>query len=724
MKEFKVYVGSSEDHMTEALHAKLKDDNVAETFELRHTNKSSICFPSRFVKIVPISAHSHSFHTSIWFVSLAGINDEQFVEEISHNYEQYLETEALRHIFKHLRTHRLLAPYRSLMASTDLQVEHPLITRLYEAIVSEGDWAEAETAVQLAASTGLFDAYMRSTPPRAIWKRIYGSSADGDVPSRRGGHAMCIDEANGLIYLFGGWDGEKSLNDLWVYAIADDKWRLVAAESSGESAVPSPRSCHKMAFDPTTGVIYLLGGLSDSDGHPEDPANTSNEEASPSPAGAPAASRADFYQYHTRGTKAGSWQRLSDDTTASGGPPLVFDHQMVIDIQRQVLYVGGGRVNDSSSDNIRYSGLYAYDITSEEWELLQPRCTSSTSHPPILRRFGHTMLFEPNERVLFIFGGMEDGDKYLSDMYSYKIETNVASEVFSNFTASGGPNKTFTQRAVIDPALQEIYVFCGLTRTRPNPLPRLYGSNFVYRYDTRPGTWMKMLPEEPGHATPHEREVQQPRTRYAHQVVYDARTKTVYLHGGNAGRLLETGELDEGQSADDALAEHRLDDFWSMCLVRPGPDEIVRSARFQIRCQQFRELCDEVPAVQALKFLQTEVSNVVDHNTSEAETFRVLLSRLLTRDAKVPPARKQPSNGLKAPELGRRSVSEGGVGENSMRSEVDSKKVNMHQADDSERSQERTKVFRDLLDFFPANEKEPASDLVDMIHWYDESVED
>jgi hypothetical protein len=68
------------------------------------------------------------------------------------------------------------------------------------------------------------------------------------------------------------------------------------------------------------------------------------------------------------------------------------------------------------------------------------------------------MVFEPNERSLYIFAGMEDGDRYLSDMYVYDIESNNATQVFANFTVAGGPDKTFTQRAVIDPTLQEIYV--------------------------------------------------------------------------------------------------------------------------------------------------------------------------------------------------------------------------------------------------------------------------
>lgn len=74
MKEFKVYVGMSEDNMTEVstprhshhaeeyrytarqvLHAALRNDSMKETFTIRHCNNAGVCFPTRYVKIVPLS---------------------------------------------------------------------------------------------------------------------------------------------------------------------------------------------------------------------------------------------------------------------------------------------------------------------------------------------------------------------------------------------------------------------------------------------------------------------------------------------------------------------------------------------------------------------------------------------------------------------------------------------------------------------------------------------
>lgn len=74
------------------------------------------------------------------------------------------------------------------------------------------------------------------------------------------------------------------------------------------------------------------------------------------------------------------------------------------------------------------------------------------------------MVFDDKTQTLFIFGGQRD-DKYLSDMYAYHIPSNMVTELFSNFTSAGGPDACFTQRAVIDFELQEIYV-CAFYRPR------------------------------------------------------------------------------------------------------------------------------------------------------------------------------------------------------------------------------------------------------------------
>lgn len=245
------------------------------------------------------------------------------------------------------------------------------------------------------------------------------------------------------------------------------------------------------------------------------------------------------------------------------------------------------------------------------------------------------MVLEPEARTLLILAGQRD-ERYLSDMYAYHIPTGTVTELFSNFTAIGGPDACFTQRSVIDPELREIYLcvhscsvytsclrltfengrFCGLTRSQPGSLTVLETDSpyWIYRYERadRPGTWTPIPPIEqarrvgPGLG---------PQPRYAHQVVYDAGNKAVYMHGGNNGIIMDDGNNSshaEGNTArgrpvldgGDATKENRLDDFWKMTLERyvvsihgspahgllhlsrPPVEDIVRRAIYELRQQQ------------------------------------------------------------------------------------------------------------------------------------------
>jgi hypothetical protein len=67
------------------------------------------------------------------------------------------------------------------------------------------------------------------------------------------------------------------------------------------------------------------------------------------------------------------------------------------------------------------------------------------------------MILDPPTSTLYIFAGRRD-DKYLSDMYAFDLRTNVATQLYADFSASGGPDACFTQRAVGDVNEREVYV--------------------------------------------------------------------------------------------------------------------------------------------------------------------------------------------------------------------------------------------------------------------------
>ncbi|THH29268.1 hypothetical protein EUX98_g4922 [Antrodiella citrinella] len=361
---------------------------------------------------------------------------------------------------------------------------------------------------------------------------------------------------------------------------------------------------------------------------------------------------------------------------------------MVIHNKSQMIYVSGGRIVDGDWDSVKYSGVYSYNVRTSTWKLLQPIDLLNV-HPSIPPRFGHSMVLDTFSDTLFIFGGQRD-EKYLADMYAYHIPTDSVTEIYPNFAASGGPNACFTQRAVVDPDLKEIYVFCGLTKGPPGASSILEtdAPYWVYRYERpeRPGVWTKLIPSTVPELSDTAQTDDAPIPRYAHQVVYDPRSKVIYMHGGNAGMEKEVvvpmsdfapaegqreGQRQDSDSERTAVSEtryrvlrghstmespaadygheaemsednegtgDRLDDFWTMRLQRPSTAEIVRRGKYLIRQQRFREMCEDTPPVTALAYLQTEVSSVVDHSDSEeARVFRSLLSHLLTPAPKLMP---------------------------------------------------------------------------------------
>lgn len=322
----------------------------------------------------------------------------------------------MRHVLKYLRQRSLLTPFREVLSRSGVQLEHPLIAQLHESVVLQGDWTRSEQLLQRLASANLFDSYVQSCQPYAEWTRLSATDVYGDTPPARGGHAMCIDPINEMIYILGGWDGKKSLDDFWVYSIQEEKWILLSHSTTQEPNAPGARSCHKMVFDTKTGSIYVFGRLSDVDALREPSSGGARFRMTAGPriaadqpqerAISPLATNnsletktfcSEFYRYHTRGLLAGKWDFLSIDTSvrpllslssisgyilcihlpqASGGPSLVYDHQMVMDSETQMIYVFGGRILDGDWDRWKFSGLYSYNVSTSKWRFLQDSPTT------------------------------------------------------------------------------------------------------------------------------------------------------------------------------------------------------------------------------------------------------------------------------------------------------------------------------------------------------------
>ncbi|XP_028414469.1 muskelin-like [Dendronephthya gigantea] len=596
LKKFKVFGSLHDDHenMIELLASGLKNDSVKETFPLRHKLGENI-FPVKYIKIVPTMTWGQSFNCSIWFVQLTGVNDPVIVKSCSNWINNYREREAIRLCLKHLRQRNCTEAFDSLKKKTKVDLEHPILTDLHEQLVVNSNFDMSEKIIEKAAHDGLFSDYINTQDYKAKWSPIttavMDTNSEACQPGMRGGHQMCIDTDRQIIYLLGGWDGNDDLADFWMFDIKGKSWRMISRDTEQDGG-PCARSCHKICLDHKRKLIFMLGRYLDSEVR-----NTISLKS-------------DFFLYNIEG---GHWTLISEDTTAEGGPPLIFDHQMCVNVENGMIFVFGGRVLLSTSSDIAglassaiFSGLFCYHSGTNTWTKLRDDC------PELISRIGHSMLFYEKNQALYIFAGQR-GREFLNNFTMYNTETDTVTVLSNN--KDEVPAAGFTQRATIDPETGEIHALSGLSKDKIKREESTRNSFWVY--DIENNKWSCIYRNEnTGNQYWSKMQSIEPCPRFAHQLVYDHINKVHYLFGGNPGKS--------------GFPKMRLDDFWLLRLTKPSLPHFLRRCRFLIRRQKFVELA-KCNSLEALAYLQHDLSALVNtDDIDERHEFERLTSSLFT----------------------------------------------------------------------------------------------
>ncbi|XP_059476925.1 muskelin [Neocloeon triangulifer] len=636
LKKFKVYGGMSENNMVELLEGGLLNDSVPEMFALTH-KKEGFEMPCRYLKIVPLLSWGPSFNFSIWFVELRGEDNPKLVKRNVQFFHEFKEKEAIRLCLKHFRQRgpSFASVYEALRVNTGIELEDPKLTALHNTLVLNADYAATEEFMAKAVHEGLLDNHLLRQDYTPQWKRIMLPKSEGEEdssqPGMRGGHQMCIDPVSETIFLFGGWDGTQDLSDLWQFHIPSNTWKKLSSNTEVEGG-PSARSCHKMCLDPEGRQIFTLGRYLDNQYRSADNL------------------KSDFYVYHI---ETGLWTLINEDTATVGGPQLIFDHQICMDSEKRTIYVFGGRIltaiqgsqdetrlgagitysTNSSAASVTLgaemdtvlSGMFSFHIPSGSWQKIcddlgVPILSGQRSSSIIRARVGHSMLFHPGLRELFIFAGQRRRE-YLNDFFAFNVDTyqvrviwngdnnvtNKSKSVHVSIPATG-----YTQRATIDPELDEIYVLSGLSKDKERRDENVQNSFWVYSLkrnrwsciyrneNTGDQYWSKMQNLEPC-------------PRFAHQLVYSVSNKIHYLFGGNPGK---------------PRPKLRLDDFWQLKLCKPTKEQLLLQCRLMIRKHRFKELAAQ-NTMDALDYLQTSLHEIIDHDDPEStREFQKLASEL------------------------------------------------------------------------------------------------
>lgn len=591
LKKFRVYGGLDENQMMLLLESGLKNDSIPEIFNLRCLTEEGEKFPVLYVKIMPLLSWGPSFNFSIWYVELHGQDDPMFMGLSLKNYTMIREIEIVKLCLKHFRQQGYEKAFLALQEETNIYLEDQLITDLHRCLVSKGDFNKTEEIIEKCVNEGMMDAYLKKQDYKHSWKL---QEAKGTIqPGTRGGHQLVINPQKSLIYLFGGWDGFQDMSDLWVFHIETSTWSLIF-EHSEQFGGPTPRSCHKMIFDPVSENIFILGRYLDNSIRTID------------------YTKSDFYLFDTR---ACSWLQICDDTSQVSGPQLVYDHQMCIDIEKRMIYVFGGKiltpknVNSIASGEPDYSGLFSYHIATNTWTQILVDC----HHPSacqsevlsIKSRITHCMVFHNKTRKLYIYGGQR-GKEDIEEFISYDVDTKAVNSLNKDnkcYENKNEPSPGYTLRATIDSDRDEIYIFSSLSKQKDRrDIQQVDASNSFWVYSLQRGTWSRIYIRRYT-ADPKQEKLSmsynEPCPRYAHQLVYDEIAKMHYLFGGNPGKT--------------TLPQLRLDDFWILVLEKPTREEILNHCRYLVR-KLFYEEISRVNPIQALHYLQTHVSEVINHS--------------------------------------------------------------------------------------------------------------
>ncbi|KAJ0174253.1 hypothetical protein K1T71_010399 [Dendrolimus kikuchii] len=622
LKKFQVFGGTDENNLSLLLSGGLKKDSAAEVFRLRHRTQEGLYLPVRYLKIVPLQSWGPAYNYTIWYVELHGKVHEDLINKSMDTINLRKEEEAVRILLKHLRRRRYKDAFEALSRESGVQLEGPIQARLWNALVENGDYKMAEQIFDEAVSDGELDWYMSWQPYTPVWRQMSACSAQveeklwcGDIPQPtnnvqnhdlfcvdrdprpdtaegpanvadlfdfcesscggsscclkpgpRGGHQLVVDSTTGTLYLFGGWNGTEDLDDLWSFCTTSERWTLLCRHSSLVYG-PSPRSCHKMVFDPVHRRLYTLGRYLD------------NGQRIPSNM------NSDLYVYDV---STGCWSLICADTASAGGPRLVFDHQMCIDPDTQTIFVFGGRVLPANSEEVvspQYSGLYAYYIQTNTWQLLLPDKHDLPAPQP---RVSHSMLFHPVQRRLYMFLGQRNKE-HLVDLWWWDVGSGHCAALCQGLAPTPPPAAGFTQRATLDPDTDEMFVLSGMSKEKDK---RVYNTLWVFAL--RSMTWTCVYRNDS--VAPNE-----PRPRFAHQLVYDPVKKIHYLFGGNPGNQ--------------ASPRLRLDDLWSLQLTKASMEKVQSNARAALREACYREMVTHPSQHHiALNYLRNDLREALDHS--------------------------------------------------------------------------------------------------------------
>ncbi|GER27148.1 kelch repeat protein [Striga asiatica] len=233
----------------------------------------------------------------------------------------------------------------------------------------------------------------------------------GIPPVPRDSHS-CTTVGDNL-FVFGGTDGRRPLNDLHILDTSTNTWILPSVRGDG----PEPREGHSAALIGKR--LFIFGGC-----------------------GKSVNSEIYYDDLYILNTETFSWKRV----VPSGTPPSKRVSHTCSSWKNKIIVIGG-----EDSNNYYLSDVHILDADTLVW------CTLNTSGQLLPPRGGHTTVgFGKN---LFVFGGFSDEQNLYDDVYMLDIESGAWMKVLA---VGEGPSGRFSMAGEsLDPQMGGVLVFIG-----------------------------------------------------------------------------------------------------------------------------------------------------------------------------------------------------------------------------------------------------------------------
>lgn len=605
VRELKVY---SDDF--EILKCSLKNDTEKETYNLAYTTGNTYLI-SQKIRICPLSSWGMNFNYSLWYVELRGYSRIDRFVSFNIGYADLEASKlALKFLYKKIKSKSDVE--ESIRHVLDVEVDHEMVKCVKE-LVTRRDYDELERYLENLGSEGVFDEFIEAMPYSGSWTEVPRSEA---WPSDRGGHQMA--RLHNSLVLYGGWDGENELGDMWVFDVKNESWEEI---KSGYDDGPGRRSCHKMVV--LNDVLYVFGRYI-----PMEYQRQSN-----------------WFEREIFCFKDGRWQ----SRRYLNGPSNLFDHQMVVTnatprtdtgrcgIERYVqpeksvegielradesglkfsltttdrgatepkhedadtespgFFLFGGR----SQNDHYYAGLYR--LEGSRMKVLRSQSLQPENSPELKGRVGHSLLYIPpnyfpesDDEValsscfnynnsLLIIGGQRIKDNY-KEITFYSVDTDT---VYRNVAFPIISEGKVVQRAILKG--YEIIIHFSYSKEKDR-----FNETALWVYNLKLNRWIECECNAG------------PSARSAHQFI---ECGDYYIYGGNLGQGCK-----------------RAGDMWKLQLKKKTVEEILRDLRFIIRKHRFLSIENKL---EALEYLKNNVYSVVDHKLEGAKYKDLCCSKL------------------------------------------------------------------------------------------------